>query len=133
MTVNGPLTILLADDVLSVQMVVSALLGKLGHTVVCVGDGASALDAARDKRFDLILMDLQMPRMDGVESARRIRQLPGYAGTPILALTGLDRDHPLGEAASSFMSGYLRKPVSFEALHGAIEAAFVRARASSAA
>ncbi|EDP63503.1 multi-sensor hybrid histidine kinase [alpha proteobacterium BAL199] len=83
-----PRRILLAEDNDVNRMLVSKVLGQSGHQVDEVADGQQALQAATRVTYDLILMDMQMPVMDGVEATRAIRQLPGAAATvPIVALT----------------------------------------------
>jgi signal transduction histidine kinase/ActR/RegA family two-component response regulator len=117
---SAPLKILVADDVMSIQLVVRGMLQKMGHEVTCVANGALALAAARAEKFDLILMDIQMPEMDGLEATRRIRQLPGYRVVPIVAMTGLDRDGDRDAATLKIMDGYLRKPLGYDKLAEAI-------------
>ena len=83
-----PLRVLVAEDTPASQMVVQAMLEKQGHSVHLVGNGREAVDAARLGGFDVVLMDLQMPVMDGLEAAGEIRALPAPLGdVPIVALT----------------------------------------------
>jgi CheY-like chemotaxis protein len=83
-----PLRILLAEDVPLNQELITEILGRDGHEVVVACDGEEAVRLAARGGFDLALMDVQMPRLDGVEATRLIRQLPPPAGTmPIVALT----------------------------------------------
>lgn len=82
------LDLLMAEDNPVNQLLVSALLKRMGHRVTCVGDGEAAIAEASEKRFDLILMDMQMPRCDGLTAAAAIRSGAGpNARTPIVALT----------------------------------------------
>ena len=74
-------------------------------------DGLEAVQAVQEGRYDLILMDLQMPGMDGFESAAAIRQLPGYQKIPILALTANYSDTVRRQCQQFGMQGFLSKPV----------------------
>lgn len=118
-----PLRVLVADDVAQSLELVSALLGRDGHRVDCVADGSEALQAATAARYDVILMDVHMPGMDGLAAARAIRAIEVGAGlpaTPILALTAsvLAEDRAAAEAAG--MSGFASKPVELPALYAEI-------------
>jgi len=105
--------ILLAEDNLVNQRLVQRILEKEGHEVVVVGNGREALEALARANFDLVLMDVQMPEMDGLETARRVRQIEQVtrAHIPIIALTAHamkgDQDRCLGAG----MDGYLSKPI----------------------
>jgi CheY-like chemotaxis protein len=81
--------VLLAEDVPGNRLVTAAMLRRDGHAVTAVADGAAAVVAAGSAPFDVVLMDLHLPGLDGVEATRRIRALPGSAGTvPVIGLTG---------------------------------------------
>ena len=82
------LQILMAEDNDTTRYLLSAMLGRLGHRIVAVADGRQAVDACMHTTFEIILMDMQMPVMDGADATRLIRQLPGPISTvPIVALT----------------------------------------------
>jgi PAS domain S-box-containing protein len=107
-----PLDILLAEDNPVNQLLVTALCKRLGHRVTCAADGIVAVEAAAAHRFDLILMDMQMPRCDGLTATRRIRAGPGpCANVPIVALTAdaSSSQRPLYEEAG--LDGLLTKPI----------------------
>ncbi len=117
------LRVLLAEDSRANQRVASVLLGKEGHEVVIAKDGRKAVDAAVSQTFDLVLMDLQMPVMDGFEASERIRQhekQTGAARVPIIALTAhaLDRDHVKCLAVG--MDDFLSKPFRLHELRRVI-------------
>ena len=108
-----PLDILLAEDSLYNQKLVLGVLQKHAHRITVVGNGREAVELVRKKHFDVILMDVQMPEMDGLEATRRIRQWEGETATPIpiVAMTAQalkgDRERCLGAG----MTDYLPKPV----------------------
>jgi CheY-like chemotaxis protein len=113
--------ILVADDNRVNQIVVEALLTRDGHTVVLVENGAQATAAVRSGRFDLVLMDMQMPVMDGIEATRAIRTLPAPAGTvPIVALTANAMDAEVEACYSAGMNGHLAKPIDRDLLRRSV-------------
>jgi CheY-like chemotaxis protein/nitrogen-specific signal transduction histidine kinase len=112
---NKPI-ILLVEDTKEVTMMIRDYLELTGYKVVTAQDGVDAIVQAKLVRPDLILMDVQMPRMDGLEATRKLRSEPDFRYTPIIALTALampsDREHCL-EAG---MDEYISKPVNLKAL-----------------
>jgi signal transduction histidine kinase len=124
----GPaLRVLAAEDNAVNQLVLKTLLAQAGLEPFVVEDGARAVEAWRDREWDLILMDVQMPVMDGPTAARAIRQLEAATGrrrTPILALTANVMSHQVAEYAAAGMDGNVSKPIKVEALFAAIEAVF---------
>jgi CheY-like chemotaxis protein len=120
------LQVLVADDVPANLAVARALLESVGHVVTCVGDGALALaaleEAAPDRRFDVVLMDVMMPGMDGLEATRRIRALPGAAGqVPILAVTASAFAEDIVACRAAGMDMHLAKPIERDALIGTLD------------
>ena len=111
------LKVLVVEDNPTNQLVARRILQQLGAAVSVADDGASGVEAARDGGFDLILMDVQMPGMDGLEAARRIRALPGSAAqAPIIALTANVMAHQRASYHAAGMDGVAAKPVSPAAL-----------------
>jgi signal transduction histidine kinase/HPt (histidine-containing phosphotransfer) domain-containing protein len=121
-TTRRRLQILVAEDHPVNQRLVTCLLEKQGHAVVVVGDGHAAVEAFAQQAFDLVLMDVQMPGMDGLEATAAIRAQEQARGThiPIIALTAHamkgDREHCLAAG----MDDYLAKPIKAEDLATAI-------------
>jgi signal transduction histidine kinase/DNA-binding NarL/FixJ family response regulator len=104
--------ILVAEDTPASQLVIKALLEKRGHRVHVVADGAEAVEAARALVFDAVLLDIQMPVMDGYEAARRIRELPAPFGeAPIVALTAQAMPSDRQRALAAGMTDHVSKPV----------------------
>lgn len=115
----GRLNILAADDVPQNLELLQLTLEHFGHRVHCVADGEGALQAFTQQRFDLILMDVQMPGVDGLEASRRIRQLEAAEARepiPIIALTASVLDQDRQAALDSGMNGFASKPLDLNAL-----------------
>jgi len=111
------LHILVVEDNPTNRMIASKLLEGLGASVETAEDGQLGVEAAEWGMFDLILMDVQMPGMDGLEATRRIRALPGDVGrVPIVALTANVLAHQRREYLAAGMNGVVGKPISPEAL-----------------
>jgi two-component system sensor histidine kinase/response regulator len=117
------LTILLAEDNRVNQTLAIRLLEKRGHTVVLAETGRAALEAAATQTFDLVLMDVQMPEMDGLEATRAIRQRELVTGRhlPIIAMTANAMSGDKERCLNSGMDGYVAKPMSGQDLFAAIE------------
>lgn len=114
-------SILVVDDEIVNRSVASAALKKFGWSVTPVEDGAAAVAAARETRFALVLMDIQMPGMNGFEAATAIRSGGGAsASAPIIAFTALTADDVRDRARQAAMDGYLGKPFTPEALLAAV-------------
>jgi len=120
-TATRPLRVLVAEDTPASQMVVQAMLEKQGHSVHLVGNGREAVDAARLGGFDVVLMDLQMPVMDGIEATRAISG--GEDGPSVVVLTSFSDRRRITDALDSGAAGYLLKDSEPEELLAGIEAA----------
>ncbi|HEX3871042.1 MAG TPA: response regulator, partial [Pirellulales bacterium] len=117
------LRILLVEDSLVNQTVALRLLEKRGHTVVVAGDGQQALDVLNRESFDVILMDVQMPVMDGFAATAAIRQREASHGghVPIIAMTAHAMQGDRERCLEAGMDGYITKPVRPKDLFDAVE------------
>jgi signal transduction histidine kinase/CheY-like chemotaxis protein len=120
---SGTLRILAAEDNATNRLVLQTLLQQVGLDPRMVEDGQQALDAWRAGHWDVILMDVQMPVMDGVAATRAIREIEAAEGrprTPIIALTANAMSHQAAEYTAVGMDALAPKPIQFEQLIGAI-------------
>src|SRR5262249_35675396 len=113
----GPLRILVAEDNLVNQQVALGLLRRRGHQVDVVGTGRAAVAAVTAQAYDVVLMDVHMPEMDGIEATREIRRLPGEKGrVPIMALSASAMKEETDACMDAGMVGHLPKPIDPVAL-----------------
>lgn len=110
-----PLAILVAEDIGIHQLVAKRLLRKEGHEVTVVENGQQAVEAIQRGAFDVVLMDIEMPVLDGLEATRRIRRLPiaSQRHIPIVALTANENPE---ECLAAGMNAYLTKPIQMSLL-----------------
>jgi CheY-like chemotaxis protein len=130
------LRILAAEDNVTNQLVLRALLEPLEADVTLAADGREAVAAFVDQIFDVVLMDVQMPVMNGVDATRTIRRIEaerGLARTPILALTANSMSHQLEEYAAAGMDGHLAKPLDAATLYGALASVLAEPAAEAVA
>jgi len=120
--------VLVVDDNATNRMVVEALCEMFECSTESVTDGVEAVEAARTGRFDMILMDIKMPRMDGVTATRQIRQLPPPAGRlPIIALTANADAEDVARYLAAGMLCVVEKPIKPDALLSALQDALASA------
>ncbi len=119
--------ILLADDNPVNRDLAARLLTKRGHEVITVENGQEAVDRFLESAFDVILMDLEMPVMSGIEAARQIRakeratavDTPPY--TPIIAMTAHDQEAQKTSCLVVGMDGFITKPIDIKSIHQTIQ------------
>jgi len=114
--------VLLVEDSQALQLVIKAKIEKLGYAVDVVGDGREAIEAVRAGAYGVVLMDVNLPTLDGVSATREIRALPDAekASTPIIALTANAMRGDAEAYVSAGMNGYLSKPIDNQELERAL-------------
>ena len=116
-----PVRVLVAEDNQTNRQLLAAYLAMAGHSAHMVTNGHEAVTAVGEDEFDLVIMDIQMPIMDGITAAGRIRALAGpKASIPIIALTANAMEGDREFCLAAGMSEYVTKPVTLEALYGAM-------------
>lgn len=109
-------TILTVDDSPSMRQMIKMALAPTGHNVIEAGDGAQGLTQARTHKPDLVITDLNMPVMNGLELIRELRKLPSLVGLPIVFLTTESSDATKQEAKGAGATGWITKPFKPEQL-----------------
>ncbi len=116
-----PLRVLVVDDVAMNRDIAGSFLRAAGHEVACAEGGGEAVERAAASDFDVVLMDVRMPGMDGLEATRRIRALAGPRGrVPVMALTAQAFTEQVSECRKAGMDGHLAKPFTPDALRDAV-------------
>ena len=111
-----PLRILMAEDNPANQRVATALLKAAGFTLEIVGNGRAAVDRAMERDYDIVLMDVQMPVMDGLEATRQLRTMERMRATSIVGLTAGAMEDDRQKCMAAGMNDYLSKPVDWDKL-----------------
>lgn len=117
---HGGARVLIVEDDIYGQEILAEYVRIAGLAVDLAGDGVEALEQAERAQYDLVLMDVQMPRMDGLDATRRLRQRPEYADTPIIAVTA--HAYAVAEQMSrqAGMNAFLTKPLDPAALYATL-------------
>jgi len=122
--------ILVADDENSIREILSIQLARMGYEVVLAADGAEAVAAYEAEKPDLVLLDVMMPRVNGLNACQQIRAFEKKSGrrVPVLFLTARDTTHDKTSAALSGGDDFVAKPVSLQELRERVEAALKKGR-----
>lgn len=118
--------ILIIEDNPSNLKLVMMLLRRVGHEVISAVDAESGMALALSERPDLILMDIQLPGMDGLTATRQLKQNPATAAIPIIALTALAMKEDEPKALAAGCDAYIAKPLRYQQLYPAIESLLAR-------
>jgi CheY-like chemotaxis protein/HPt (histidine-containing phosphotransfer) domain-containing protein len=114
----------LVDDIQINRDIIGAFLKAAGHVVTLADSGSEAVRLATEQQFDVVLMDVRMPEMDGLEATGRIRALPGSLGQmPILALTAHTFPDQVAKCQEAGMDAHIAKPINYETLTDAVHQA----------
>lgn len=113
-----PKKVLVAEDSSVIQNLTKKILQMQNYEIFSVKNGQQVLDALQKEHYDIILMDINMPVMDGMECSRNIRALtdPEKAQIPIIAITGNAQNYSIDEFQEAGINDYLPKPLNFDAL-----------------
>jgi len=118
---SRPARVLLAEDLTTNQILITAILKRAGHQVDVVETGAAAVEAVQRQDYDLVLMDVQMPIMDGLEATRKIRALEGrVTNIPVVALTASVLEQDVEACRAAGMDDFVAKPIDADALLDAV-------------
>jgi signal transduction histidine kinase/ActR/RegA family two-component response regulator len=131
---DRPLRVLAAEDIPTNQLVLRTIMQSFGVDLEMVENGREAVEAWRRSAFDIILMDIQMPEMDGVAATRAIRAeeaASGRARTPIIAVSANAMPHHAREYLAAGMDAHVAKPIELAKLHAAIEGALSQKSAAA--
>ena len=121
MSPHGGLRVLVAEDTPTNQKLISHVLQKRGHHVDIAATGEDAVAAVVKRQYDVILMDVQMPKMDGLQATAAIRALPGRERVPIIALTAHAMSGDRQRCLDAGMDHYLPKPLDIRKLLEVVE------------
>jgi len=113
--------VLTVDDSASVRQMVGFTLRHAGYEVTEAGDGREGTEKARGRKFDLIITDLNMPHVDGIEMIGTVRKLPGYSFTPILMLTTESQPEKKEAGRRAGATGWIVKPFQAEQLVAVVQ------------
>lgn len=116
----GEKKILVVDDSATIRKTLNLTLSDAGYSVSEADGGVSALKMVTESRFDLLMTDLNMPEMDGLNFISEVRKIPGQRFVPIIILSGEDKEARHKECVAAGASGYLQKPFNQEQVLGVL-------------
>ena len=125
-------TILVVDDEPTIRSLLRAALERRGYELLEAADGVGALEIAQRRRPDLIVLDVALPQLNGLEVCRRLKQNPATAAVPVFLLTGFIQDEQRREGARAGVEAFIAKPFSPVALADQIAGALKRRPAAAA-
>jgi two-component system cell cycle response regulator DivK len=120
--------ILIIEDNAANMKLACLLLRNAGHSVLCAVDAENGLTQARGGQPDLILMDIQLPGMDGLAATALLKRDPATAGIPVIALTALAMKADEEKSQVAGCEGYIAKPLRYQELYAAIDALLAKGR-----
>jgi DNA-binding response OmpR family regulator len=113
--------ILIADDSRTIVSMVTSRLERSGYEVLSTGNGEDAVQLAQERAPDLIILDVEMPKLDGYEATRRLRANEATGKVPIILLTSLDTEAALATGYEAGATEYITKPFSPQELEAVVE------------
>lgn len=119
-------TVITVDDASTIRRMISFTLRSAGHEVIEAADGMEALNQLRSRGVDLVISDINMPRMDGIELTRQLRALDRHKSTPILLLTTESDPAMKAKGKQAGATGWLVKPFQQDQLLGVVATIFAR-------
>ena len=124
--------VLVIEDNPANMKLATLLLQNVGHTVLCAGDAETGLTMARAEQPDLILMDIQLPGMDGLAATALLKKDPATAAIPVIALTAMAMKEDQEKTRAAGCDAYIAKPVRFRELYAAIDGLLAEAKGTKA-
>jgi len=124
--------ILIVEDNAANMKLACLLLQKVGHTALCAMDAETGLMMARTDRPDLILMDIQLPGMDGLAATALLKTDPVTAGIPVIALTAMAMKADREKSQAAGCEAYIAKPLRYQELYAAIDALLEKSKQQAA-
>jgi len=118
---------MVVDDAKVMREMISTILIAEGHEIFTADDGDTGLDLARSQPFDIILSDINMPKMTGISMVSKIRRVEGYEETPIIMLTTESSDYKKDKAKKKGANGWLQKPIDPKRLVKAVNTMLAKA------